>query len=367
VKFAVTGSDGFIGQNLTVSLRELGHEVLGVTLDTSPRSYAEIFSQADAVVHLAGVNRPQTEAEFETGNAGFTAEVCGLLQELNKRIPIVFASSTQAELDNAYGRSKRAAEIAIEEYGARNSILTRSLRLPNVFGKWSRPNYNSAVATFCNAIANGLPYKVHDASAPLSLVYVDGVVECFIASAVALVNGTSLPELQPVYKTTVGELASILEEFKASARTLNVGNVGVGLRRALYSTYISFLPRQDFVSKLTLHSDSRGDFVELLRTPEAGQFSYFTAHPGITRGGHYHHTKTEKFLVIAGKARFRFRHLLTNERFEIDVNGGEGRVVDTIPGWVHDVTNVGSDLLLVMLWANELFDRSKPDTVAAEM
>ena len=367
MKVLVTGSDGFIGKNLCLKLQELQLQTLKINRKTSIEQAENFFSTADVVIHLAGVNRPNSDSEFDVGNLGLTSEICALMESLARPVPVIFASSTQAELDNPYGRSKRAAEQALHQFGLRNSVSTLTLRLPNVFGKWSRPNYNSAIATFCHAVANGLPYKINDPSAPLRLAYIDDVVDCLVASARALLDSKRLPALEPVYETTVGEVASILEDFKDANTSLNVGEVGAGLRRALYSTYVSFLPREKFVSQLKLHTDARGDFVEMLRTPNAGQFSYFTAHPGVTRGGHYHHTKTEKFLVISGDARFRFRNVLSNETFQIFVKGGEGKVVDTIPGWAHDISNIGFDTLVVMLWANENFDRAKPDTIAAEV
>ena len=239
-------------------------------------------------------------------------------------------------------------------------------RLPNVFGKWCRPNYNSVVATFCHNISRGLPITVNDPAAVLQLVYVDDVVRHFIA----LANGdagSDTTQIDPTYSITLGELTAQIEGFRDSRTNLATGAVGTGLTRALYATYVSYLAPDNFDYPLTAHTDPRGTFVEMLRTPDSGQFSYFTAHPGITRGGHYHHSKTEKFLVIQGKARFGFRHVLTNETFEIITTGGTPRVVETVPGWSHDVTNIGEDTLIVMLWANELFDRDRPDTIAAKV
>lgn len=366
MKVAVTGSRGFLGSNLIVRLSELKHEVLEIHRDTKAEHLAEQLAAADIVIHLAGVNRPKETAEFARGNTEFTQELCGLLARGTAK-PLFFASSTQAALDNPYGVSKRAAEEAISQYGKQCGVGTFSARFPNLFGKWSRPNYNSAVATFCDALANDRTYTVHDTSAGLRLMYVDDAVEFIINSLEPLCGNLEIPPLSPVYDTTVGEVIETLKEFKNAPQSLTVGNVGCGLRRALYSTYVSFLPKEKFSYQVKMYSDPRGDFVEMLRTPEAGQFSYFTAHPGVTRGGHYHHSKTEKFLVLSGTASFRFRHLLTNERYETLVQGGTGTIVDTIPGWVHDITNIGSDTLVVMLWANETFDRNRPDTIAAEM
>lgn len=366
MKIAVTGSRGFIGLNLCARLRELNHVYFEIHRETSEQDLGEVLGKVDVVIHLAGVNRPKNSDEYFQGNAQFTEKLCSRVSDI-KPVPIIFASSVQAELDNSYGLSKRLSEDVVRNYGIRSGIAVHSVRFPNIFGKWSRPNYNSAVATFCDAIANNKPFEVHDPNAQLNLMYIDDAVDYLISCVSALAENSVLPVLKPIYETTVGEVVCILSEFKQADSSLCVGEVGLGLRRALYSTYISFLQPVAFAHSVKIYSDVRGDFVEMLRTPSAGQFSYFTAHPGVTRGGHYHHTKTEKFLVISGDARFRFRNLVTNERFEKDVAGGSGTIVDSIPGWVHDVTNSGKEILIVMLWANEVFDRSRPDTFNAEL
>lgn len=368
MRIVVTGADGFIGKNLRLRLRELGHDdVVGVTRGTSVAQLRAALVGAEFVFHLAGVNRPQDPAEFTTGNAGFTGTLCEALAAAGSRARVVFASSTQAALDNPYGRSKRTAEQTLLEHGAATGASVSVLRLPNVFGKWSRPHYNSAVATFCHQIARGLPITIHDAAAPLQLVYVDDVVAAFVALLGAQAPATVGPDVSPVYQTTVGEVAEVLRSFAASRTTLVTPAVGTGLVRALYATYVSFLPTERFEYGVPRHADARGVFVEMLKTPDCGQFSYFTAHPGITRGEHYHHSKTEKFLVIRGTARFGFRHVDTGERHEIETRGGEGRIVETVPGWTHNITNVGDDELIVMLWANEIFDRDRPDTIAMKV
>ena len=237
-------------------------------------------------------------------------------------------------------------------------------RLANVFGKWSRPNYNSAVATFCHNVVNDLPLQINDANAIIRLVYIDDVVETFWNMINGSVSVDQTFQIQPEYQITVGDLAKTLNGFKASRDTLITDQVGTGLTRALYSTYLSFLKPEQFDYSVPKYGDARGVFVEMLKTPDAGQFSYFTAHPGITRGGHYHHTKTEKFLVIKGKALFKFKHIVTGEFYELETQGDEPRIVETVPGWTHDITNIGNDEMIVMLWANEIFDRNKPDTYA---
>ena len=366
MKILVTGADGFIGKNLCVSLAEqAGFEVLPVVRATDPAALESKVAQADAVIHLAGVNRPQDPAEFAAGNADFTARLCQALLATGRPIPVAFASSIQADRDNPYGLSKRAAEDHLRRYAEASGAPVALYRLANVFGKWSRPDYNSAVATFCHNIARGLPIQVNDAAAPLRLVYIDDVVAELLRFLADPGTGVGLRQAGPVYATTVGELARQIEAFKDVRTSLVSERVGTGLVRALYATYVSFLPPQAFSYGVPKYGDARGVFVEMLKTPDCGQFSFFTAHPGITRGGHYHHTKTEKFLVIKGVARYRFRHLVTDEVFELDSTGDEPLVVETIPGWAHDITNIGDDELVVMLWANEIFDRQNPDTIAS--
>lgn len=374
MKVLVTGSEGFIGKNLVTHLRGLsGLEVLTHNRNSRAEDLRAQIGHADAVVHLAGVNRPQDVSEFESGNSELTAKLAAFIRGSGRQIPIVFASSTQAERDNPYGKSKREAENALLVLTGNRRWPIYIYRLPNVFGKWCRPNYNSAVATFCHNIARDLPITIHDPTATVTLVYVDDVVREFlhVIDHHRTQGAAPLPgpfrNVTPVYTASVGELASIIRSFKESRASLTTQRVGTGLLRALYSTYLSYLPAEAFAYSIPKHVDTRGEFAEVLKTPDCGQFSYFTAHPGVTRGGHYHHSKTEKFLVIRGKARFRFRHILTGETAELETSGDTPRIVETAPGWSHDITNIGDTEMVVMLWANELFDRDRPDTFAARV
>lgn len=364
----VTGANGFIGKNLVVRLGELGRfSVTTFVRGDDVATLPALVSQADAVVHLAGENRPQDERAFATVNAGLTEALCDAIRACGRKLPLLLASSTQAAHDNAYGKSKLAAEQAVQSLADTTGCQAVIFRLPGVFGKWCKPNYNSVVATFCHNLTRDLPIQIHNPAASLNLVYVDDVITAMIAALDEPVAGTTQGTVSPQYTTTLGELADQIKAFGNCRTTLLTDRVGTGLVRALYATYVSYLPNERFAYDVPAYADPRGVFVEMLKTPDSGQFSYFTAHPGVTRGGHYHHTKTEKFLVIKGRALFRFRHLLTEEVVELTTTGEKPQVVDTIPGWAHDITNVGDDDMVVMLWANEIFDRANPDTYACPL
>ncbi len=273
------------------------------------------------------------------------------------------SSSIQAEHDNPYGTSKAQAEQALVEYSSETAADYYIYRFPNVFGKWCRPNYNSFVATFCHNIVNDIEITIDNPEAPVTLVYIDDVC-AELVSLLSSKKETGLNFVKPEYPTTVGDVAKQLRAFKASRENLVTENVGTGLTRTLYSTYLSYFSPSQFSYTVPSYGDERGVFCEMLKTKESGQFSFFTAHPGITRGGHYHHSKNEKFLVIKGKALFKFEQIITGERYELVVDAIRPEIVETVPGWSHDVTNVGCDELVVMLWANEIFDREAPDTIA---
>jgi len=366
MRVLITGADGFIGKNLLLHFREMNTiECVSFTRSHSVDELPELLEGVDWVFHLAGINRPKSADEFATGNVGLTELLCSAIKATGRAIPVVLTSSIQADLDNDYGISKRAAEEALLTLHKATGNPVFIYRLPNVFGKLARPNYNSAVATFCHNIARGLPIQVNDPSALIPLVYIDDVVESFKRLLVEENNKQdSFVEVSPMYSITVGELADQLYRFKTSRDNLVTEPVGKGLMRALYSTYVSYLPPESFSYTVKQHGDERGVFVEMLKTADSGQFSFFTAHPGVTRGGHYHHSKTEKFLVIKGEARFCFRHMVTGEFHELYTSGDVSQIVETVPGWTHDVTNVGDEELICMLWANEIFDREKPDTFA---
>jgi UDP-2-acetamido-2,6-beta-L-arabino-hexul-4-ose reductase len=370
MKVLITGANGFIGQNLRLHLlNRKDIEIVFFTRAQESAQLPELLKTIDFVFHLAGSNRPVDPAEFLTGNVLLTQELCNAVAKVavenGKKIPIIFTSSTQFNNNNAYGDSKRSAEKILFQLRKKYQIPVHVIRLPNVFGKWCKPNYNSVVATFCHNVAHDIPIRIKDPYVLLTLVYVDDVVKRFIEimdGAILDLDSEGFVGVGPKYTATVGELAQHIESFKNSRSTLQTDRVGIGFVRALYSTYISYLPKNLFFYPMPSHEDARGIFVEMLKTPDCGQFSYFTAHSGVTRGGHYHHSKTEKFFVIKGKALFRFRNMLNHEAFDLVISGDKPSVVETIPGWAHDITNIGDDEMIVMLWANEIFDRAKPDT-----
>jgi UDP-2-acetamido-2,6-beta-L-arabino-hexul-4-ose reductase len=371
-RILVTGANGFIGKNLVVRLNELPNITVSIFVRGDDLTcLPQYIAQADAVVHLAGENRPADETAFLRTNTGLTSVLCNVIRRewttTGRNVPLILASSTQADSENPYGRSKLAAEHAVLALAQTTDNPCIVFRLPGVFGKWSKPNYNSVVATFCHNLARDLPIQINDPDALVRLVYVDDVVNTILSVLQAPCPGFTQVAVEPEYLIKLGELAAKIRAFAECRTSLMSQQVGTGLLRVLYATYVSFIPKEKFSYEVQQYSDTRGVFVEMLKTSDSGQFSYFTAYPGITRGGHYHHTKTEKFLVIKGEALFRFRHLLTNELVELRTSGSTPQVVDTIPGWTHDITNIGNDEMVVMLWANENFDRDKPDTVARKV
>lgn len=360
----ITGSDGFIGKNLSLALEHKfpNIDIYKLNRHNSIDDLKLNLEKIDFIYHLAGSNRPHNKNEFENINNKFTNKLCSIIEESNKRIPIVFSSSTQASDKNEYGISKLKAEISLQDYAKKNETQVYIYRLNNIFGKWSKPNYNSVVATFCNNISKGLDIQINDSESQLRLTYIDDVVDEFIS---LLENNKKIDNpiyIDKYYEITVGELASQITQIKHDRQNHLVRDVGDGFTRALYATYLSYLEPNDFISNIKSNIDDRGNFVEMVKTEKSGQFSFFSAHPGVTRGSHYHHTKNEKFLVISGKAKFSFMHMITKDYHELIVESENPQIVETIPGWAHDITNVGKKEMLVMLWANEIFDKEKPDT-----
>ena len=370
MKVLITGANGFVGKNLKLWLRQRQDiEILCFTRGNTRSDLSDLIGQADIVIHLAGVNRSDNEQEFEDVNGGLSKALCEEIVAHGKDIPVVYTSSTHASKNNAYGISKRNAENYIFDLHNKTGSPVYVFRLPNVYGKWCKPNYNSAVATFCYNIARNIPITVRDPQAEFTLLYVNDLVDRLIKiidGASVSPNMAGFESVEPSTTVTVGEVVGMIAKFHKDRKEVSVGSVGAGFVRKLYSTYISYLPSTDFKYSLMEHTDERGMFVEVLKTRDSGQVSFFTAMENVTRGEHFHHTKTEKFLVVKGDARFRFRNLDTDQLVEVFSSCEHSEIVETIPGWAHDVTNVGSGKMLVIEWANEVFDRENPDTYPAK-
>jgi UDP-2-acetamido-2,6-beta-L-arabino-hexul-4-ose reductase len=359
----VTGSAGFVGKNLVEALRRLS-DVTVLQFDNAQKEedlYAHL-QVADVVYHLAGVNRPEREEEFVEGNANLTSRIVASLLQRKDKPTVVFSSSTQAELDNAYGRSKREAERALEAYGAAGGSAV-IFRLTNVFGKWSRPDYNSAVATFCHNTASGLKISVSDPARILELVYIDDVVSAFL-DVLSEPNavGTRYRAAGPTKQITLEELVNEIVRMRDIRTQPLIPDMSDRFRRALYATFLSFLPEDSFDYQLDLREDNRGTLAELLKSPHFGQLFVSRTKPGAIRGNHFHRTKVEKFCVLEGEAVISFRQILGKGILSYPVTGNEFRVVDIPPGYTHSIENVGTRDLIVLFWASEVFDPMMPDT-----
>ena len=363
----VTGAGGFVGKNLCAELAARGFaEILRYDIDTPREKLAEYAAKAGFVFHLAGVNRPKDPSEFYEGNRGLTEQLLHLLRTAGNKAPVLLTSSTQAALDNDYGKSKAEAEQLVYAHGEENGSPVYVFRLPGVFGKWCRPAYNSVVATFCHNIAHGLPIEVRDPAYPLPLVYIDDVVRCFVNAmqGEVLADRGRYPvcRVSPVYTVTLGQLADTIRSFKESRATLAVPDMGDAFTAKLYAAYLSYLPEDGFAYDLTMHTDDRGSFTEFLRTPERGQVSVNISRPGIVKGNHWHHTKNEKFLVVKGEGVIRFRKIGTDKVIEYRVSGDKLQVVDIPTGYTHNIENVGEGEMVTVMWASEPFDPNRPDT-----
>ncbi len=362
----VTGAAGFIGSNLVEALRGRPDTTVS-TFDVSDVSTAldSHLATADAIFHLAGVNRPLDPADFQIGNGGLTRSICDRLRELRRAPLLVLSSSTQAELENPYGRSKLDAESALRVFADEAGAQARIFRLPNVFGKWCRPNYNSVVATFCHNVARDLPISVSDPSRVLDLVYIDDVVAAFVAALDEAPRvGCEERFVAPVHQVSLGALAAQLNAFRAMRVDLQLPDLQGSFARCLYATYLSYLPKEEFAYPLAIRTDPRGSLAEFIKSPHLGQIFVSRTHPGITRGNHFHHTKVEKFLVLEGEAVIRFRDIRGTDVLTYRVEGTAFKVVDIPPGYTHSIENVGAGELVTLFWASEGFNPAKPDTRA---
>lgn len=361
----VTGAKGFIGKNLVVALkRRADISVIEYDLDSHKSLMHESLAKADVIYHLAGVNRSKRVEDFTEGNLQLTAQVCDTLRGLGRTPQLVLSSSTQAELDNSYGLSKQQAEEVVFEFGRETGAAVFVFRLSGVFGKWCQPNYNSVVATFCHNIARDLPITISDPSSEIDLVYIDDVGHAFIdvLDDQSPVSTGRYCVVEPKCRIKLGELAAMLREFRDSRLNLVLPDMSDRFTRALYATYLSYLPPSSFAYATSQKSDNRGELAELLKSPHIGQLFVSRTRPGISRGHHYHDTKVEKFVVVEGDAVIRFRHILGGDIIEYPVSGREFRVIDIPPGYTHAIDNIGQRDLIVLFWANEIFDPDIPDT-----
>ena len=380
MKILVTGAYGFVGKNLCATLKNIADgkdksygidsdiTVFEYDLGTDKALLDTYCKECDFVFHLAGVNRPETEEEFMEGNFGFTSLLLDTLKKYNNACPIMISSSIQAELDNPYGRSKKAGEDLMFSYGEETGAKVMVYRLPNLFGKWSRPNYNSVIATFCHNISRNMPITVNNRDVNMTLVYIDDLVNVLISALKGEENREGAFCKVPVeHKITLGEIADLIYSFKESRETKAVPDMSDGFTKKLYATYLSFLPEDGFSYPLKMNIDNRGSFTEILRTADRGQFSVNISKPHITKGNHWHHTKNEKFLVVSGNGVIRFRKPDEEKVIEYFVSGEKLEVVDIPTGYTHNIENLGDTDMVTFMWCNECFDPNKPDTFFEEV
>jgi UDP-2-acetamido-2,6-beta-L-arabino-hexul-4-ose reductase len=368
MKVLVTGSNGFIAKNLIVILKKMPHiEIMQYSKNDMVEKLDELIQKADFIFHLAGVNRPQDSREFYEGNTDLTQSIINSIEQSNKTIPILFSSSTQVGNGSDYSKSKEAAEKIIAVYSKKNNIACFIYRLSNVFGKWSQPNYNSVIATWCHNVTRNIPIEVKDKNTELNLIYIGDVVHAFIEHLYVSSSSELYYEVKKVYKKTLGEIEDLLYQFRDSRKTLLVPRIAQGFERVLYATYLSYLPTDSFSYTLDGHEDSRGTFYEILKTLDSGQLGISTTKPGIMRGNHYHNTKNEKFLVIKGQALIELRDVFSDEVISYDVSEKKLEIVEMIPGYTHNIINTGDEEMVLLIWANENYNPDAPDTNFVEV
>lgn len=369
MKILVTGAKGFIGKNLISELRNRKYNVIyEYDIETDPKLIENYCSEADFVFHLAGVNRPKEQSEYMDGNFGFTSDLLETLKKYKNTCPVMISSSTQAKLDNPYGKSKKAGEDLLFAYSSETGAKVLVYRFPNVFGKWCRPNYNSVVATFCYNISHDLPIQVNDPDVVMNLVYIDHVVNELINALEGKENKVEeFCEVPIVYTTTLGKIVDLIYSFKESRADRSIPDMSDAFTKKLYSTYLSYLPKDRFSYHLIKHENEKGSFTEFIKTPDRGQVSVNISKPGIIKGNHWHHTKNEKFLVVSGEGVIRFRKIDSDEVIEYFVSGDEMEVVDIPTGYTHNIQNLGDKDMVTIMWANEQFDPNEPDTYFLEV
>lgn len=369
MKILVTGSNGFIAKNLIAELKTINsYEIYEYSKSSTEDELDAYCQKAEFVFHLAGINRPDDPSEFMKGNVGLTESLIEKLKRHQNTCPLMISSSTQATLDNPYGESKRAGEDVVFRHGTTTGARVLVYRFPNVFGKWCRPSYNSAVATFCHNIAHDLPIKVNDPEVELNLVYIDDLVQELVRAVEGRENRVGeFCEVPVTHKVKLGKIVDYLEFFKTSRELRAIPNMSDGFEKKLYSTYLSYLPKDEFSYPLKMNVDHRGSFTEFIKTPERGQVSVNISKPGITKGNHWHHSKNEKFLVVSGHGVIRFRNIYSDEIIEYFVSGDKLEVVDIPTGYTHNIENLGETDMVTIMWANEAFDPEHPDTYFLEV
>ncbi|NLB77717.1 MAG: capsular polysaccharide biosynthesis protein CapF [Clostridiaceae bacterium] len=364
MKILVTGAKGFVGKNLIAELRNRGYnDIYSYDIDSDKELLNDYTEDCDFVFHLAGVNRPKDEKEFMAGNFGFTSELINTLKRNKNRAPVLISSSIQAQKNNVYGISKKAGENLLFDYSIQTGSKVLVYRLPNLFGKWSRPNYNTVVATYCYNVSRGMEIQINDPEAELTLCYIDDVVNEFIRALEG--NPTANGEyccVPTTHQIKLGELADKIISFRESRKNLSIADMSDPFTKALYSTYLSFLPEDGFSYELKMNCDNRGSFTEFMRTAERGQVSVNVSKPGITKGNHWHHTKNEKFLVVRGYGLIKFRKIDSDKIIEYKVSGDKLEVIDIPTGYTHSIENIGECDMVTIMWANECFNPEKPDT-----
>jgi len=363
MKVLVSGADGFIAKNLIISLSGMPNlEIIKFTKHHTLEELEDYLSDVDFVFHLAGVNRPVKNNEFYSGNVNLTEKIVEILQEKKNYVPILFSSSSQVGKENDYSKSKELAESIIIDYSKKTNTSCFIYRLPNVFGKWSRPNYNSVIATWCYNITRDIEIQVSNAETKLELVYIGDVVHAFLDHLYVTSHKEIFCDVKRKYIKTLGEIKELLYQFKESRKSLLIPKIAVGFERVLYATYLSYLPTDKFSYTLEGHQDVRGTFYEILKTKESGQLGISTTVPGVTRGNHYHNTKNEKFLVLKGKALIELREVFSDEIVRYEVSDAKMEIVEMIPGYTHNITNIGDEDMVLLIWANENYNPQTPDT-----
>ncbi len=376
----VTGSEGFVGKNLVATLENIRSgkdktrselqidEIFKFDISSDEKDLAVYCRNTDFVFHLAGVNRPLRDEEFMNGNRDFTEKLLNTLRAVGNRCPVCLSSSIQADMDNPYGRSKLEAEELVKKYGDDTGVRTVIYRFPNLFGKWSRHNYNTVIATFCYSVARGERIEISDPEKVLRLAYIDDVVDELLNSLTGREHHAGdYCDVPVTHSAKLGEIAGLIYSFRESRETQTVPALSDGLTRKLYATYLSFLPEDGFAYDLAMKTDERGSFTEFIKSDGCGQMSVNVIKPGVIKGQHWHHTKNEKFLVVHGEGVVRFREIHSSEIIEYPVRGDKLRVVDIPCGYTHNIENLGKEDMVVLMWASECFDPDKPDTYYLEV